>query len=525
MNVGRLILNNNAFISTQSSGPQGAGNLTIQGLGGSGTFVDSVTLLGGSVLSSVARGGAAGTIAVAANELTMIGSQVSAETMGPGLGGAISLNVGSLNASNGAIISSSSTSTAANAGNAGTITIQGINGPGSPATRVNFDNSTSSTTIAGGNSGSAPANITIAAQAVTLSDGGAITASTTGNASAGNIALVTQGLNLSPDSIITSNAVATLINQFSRAEGESVGIHGIHLLGPPPPPSAPEVISSGKAGAITITGAGSTPTTIAGGLIQAQSNTSSTAGNITLQAPGDLNVIGTAVSVKNTGPGNAGSINLLAGNNLLLRNSLVSTESAMASGGSIKLTAPNVIRLVDSRLTSSVQGQAGSNGGNINIDPQLVVIQNSQLLANANAGAGGNITIAASGAVLVDPNSLLSATAGPAGVSGSVNINAPIQVLSGALVPLKLTYSQAGLSNDRCAADPKGQFSSFVQTGRDGVPQVPGALSPSPLSFLDTLTSGSLGPQLPNLAAARLGLDSVSMDDSTLFRFHSACRS
>jgi hypothetical protein len=212
-----------------------------------------------------------------------------------------------------------------------------------------------------------------------------------------------------------------------------------------------------------------------------------------------------------------------------VRNSQISTESAQASGGNIKLTAPNLIRIVDSTITSSAQGQAGSNGGNINIDPQLVVIQNSQLLANANAGAGGNITIAASGAVLINPKSLLSASAGPAGVSGSVNINAPIQVLSGtlsgALVPMKLIYSQAGLSGDRCAADPTGRLSSFVQTGRDGVPQDPGALSLSPLSFLDTLTSGSLGSPLSNLAAARLGLDSVSFDDSTLFQFHSACRS
>ena len=91
-----------------------------------------------------------------------------------------------------------------------------------------------------------------------------------------------------------------------------------------------------------------------------------------------------------------------------MRNSQVSTESAEASGGNIKLTAPNLVRIVDSTLTSSVKGQAGSNGGNITIDPQLVVIQNSQLLANANAGAGGNITIAATGAVLIDPNSLLS---------------------------------------------------------------------------------------------------------------------
>ena len=131
----------------------------------------------------------------------------------------------------------------------------------------------------------------------------------------------------------------------------------------------------------------------------------------------------------------------------------------------------------------------------------------------------------AQGAVLIDPNSVLNATAGPAGVSGSININAPIQVLSGALVPLNLVYRQAGLSGDRCAADPTGQFSSFVQTGRDGVPQVPGALSPSPLSFMETLTSGSLGSPTSNWAAARLGLDYVSVDDSTRYWLHSACRS
>ncbi len=46
-------------------------------------------------------------------------------------------------------------------------------------------------------------------------------------------------------------------------------------------------------------------------------------------------------------------------------------------------------------------------------------------------------------------------------------------------------------------------------------------------SGLDTrvTTSGSLGLPAPNWAAARLGLDFVSVDDSTLFRFQSACRS
>jgi hypothetical protein len=359
---------------------------------------------------------------------------------------------------------------------------------------VSLDNSIVSTTIADGALSSVPANITVAAHTVTLSNDGAITASTSGDAPAGNIGLITHQLTMTHDSAITSSALS-------------------------------ELGGAGKAGSITITGAESAPTTIGGGTIEAQSETSAIAGDIRFKAPGDLTLLGTTVSVKNTGTGDAGSVDLRAGNDLLVRNSQVSTQSANASGGNIELTAPNLIRLVDSKLTSSVEGQAGSNGGNITIDPQLVVIQNSQILANANAGAGGNITIAATGAVLVDPNSRIDASAGPAGVSGSVNINAPIQVLSGALVPLNLVYSQAGLSGDRCAADPKGQFSSFVQTGRDVVPQVPGALSPSPLSFLDTLTSGSLGLPWPNVAAARFGLDSVNFDDPTLFRFHSACRS
>jgi large exoprotein involved in heme utilization and adhesion len=279
---------------------------------------------------------------------------------------------------------------------------------------------------------------------------------------------------------------------------------------------------TGNAGSVTLQLTGlfsSQGSTVSSSATQgAGGNVSITAGNMNLNS-------GTTISAESAGSNDAGSIALTSASDLLMRNSTVTTSATQASGGNIKLTAPSIIRLVDSTLTSSVQGQARSNGGNITIDPQLVVIQNSQLLARANAGAGGVIKIDATGAVLVDPNSLLSATAGPAGVSGSVNINAPIQVLSGALVPLNLVYSQAGLSGDRCAADPQGQFSSFVQTGRDGVPQIPGALSPSPLSFLEPLTSGSLGSPTPSFAAARLGLDSVSVNDSPLFRFHSACRS
>jgi large exoprotein involved in heme utilization and adhesion len=248
-------------------------------------------------------------------------------------------------------------------------------------------------------------------------------------------------------------------------------------------------------------------------------------GNVTISA-GNLQVTGSStISAESIGAKDAGGITLTSDSDILMRNSTVSTSADQASGGNIKLTAPNLVRIVDSTITSSVQGQAGSNGGNIDIDPQVVVIQNSNLTANANAGAGGNINIAALGAVLVDPNSLLSATAGPAGVSGSVNISSPIQVLSGALIPMKLAYTQTGLSGDRCAADPKGQFSSFVQTGRDGAPQSPGGLASSPLGFLDALQTSALDTDRTITQLARLGLSNISGGSATDLRFFSDCRS
>jgi hypothetical protein len=247
-------------------------------------------------------------------------------------------------------------------------------------------------------------------------------------------------------------------------------------------------------------------------------------GDIALTAAGLIDIrTGSSILASSSGDGNAGSITITAGQDIQIRQSNITTSTTgdISSGGNIKLTAPNLVRIVDSTITSSVQGQTGSNGGNIDIDPQVVVIQNSALTANANAGAGGNINIAALGAVLVDPNSLLSATAGPAGVSGSVNISSPIQVLSGALVPMKLAYTQTGLSGDRCAADPKGQFSSFVQTGRDGAPQSPGGLASSPLGFLDALQTSFLNTDQSITQTARLGLS----DHTDAVRVFTACRS
>jgi filamentous hemagglutinin family protein len=185
--------------------------------------------------------------------------------------------------------------------------------------------------------------------------------------------------------------------------------------------------------------------------------------------------------------GLAGNIVLASTDNISITGSAVSTSATKASGGDISLTAPNLVRLVGANLTSSVNGPANSNGGNITIDtahPQFVIMQgNSQILAKANEGQGGAITIIG-GVVLQEPGSVLDATAGPAGISGTISIQAPIQQLAGAIAPLPQAFAVAtNLYSQRCAAQKGGQVSSFVQGSRDGLPPQPGDLMPSPLGF------------------------------------------
>ena len=182
-------------------------------------------------------------------------------------------------------------------------------------------------------------------------------------------------------------------------------------------------------------------------------------GNIALTA-GETFFLGNGatVSASSSGPANAGDIQLTADNTILLNGATVTTEAAQASGGNIKLTAEDLIQLNDSVISSSVQGDENTAGGDINVDPEFIILQDSQILARAVEGQGGNITLIASRAVLVDSFSVLDASSA-LGVSGSVNIEAPTKFLSGAIVPLeKQPVEVATLYGARCAAGAGGNF-------------------------------------------------------------------
>src|SRR6476646_10311589 len=87
-----------------------------------------------------------------------------------------------------------------------------------------------------------------------------------------------------------------------------------------------------------------------------------------------------------------------------------------------------------------------------------------------------------------------------------INIQSPIQQLSGAIAPLPQAFANiANLYGQHCAAQKGGQFSSFVQGTRDGLPPQPGDVMGSPLTF-EPLRSPTSGLQHSALAA-RLGFN------------------
>jgi large exoprotein involved in heme utilization and adhesion len=132
-----------------------------------------------------------------------------------------------------------------------------------------------------------------------------------------------------------------------------------------------------------------------------------------------------------------------------------------AEAGRIPLSA-------ESKITTSVKGETG-NGGNITIDPQFVVLNQSSIIAQAIEGHGGNITISAN-QFLQSADSIGSASSA-LGISGTIEIVGPRVDLNGALVELSSGLRSAAQC---CATAVLRKRSAAIQPGR-GWPRWPAA--------------------------------------------------
>jgi large exoprotein involved in heme utilization and adhesion len=437
----RVSLTSGGFISANSLGPGRGGTIRITASdtasvsGAASVLIPSVNVivpLASSAVQSLAFGtGDAGDIIIKAPRMSLTtGAAIDIGSAGPGQGGTVRITASEF------------------------VFLSGTTSNGQPSS-INAANAFPSS-LGVSNVG----NVSIEAPRVSLTAGARISAETGGPGRGGDVVVQAGSFDLTGGAQISSN---------------SGSVNGLRFL-----------VGTGAGGTIRVMA--TEPISLDGrdsGLF-ARTVGVGRGGDITVHAPRVALTNGATISAESAGPGNAGNITITTQDSFLSTHGSVTTRATQADGGNIQITAVNFLRLRDSAITAEVGGRAQTVGGNITIDPQFIVLQNSQIRANAFEGQGGNIRLQVQQVFLADPASTVSASS-TLGINGLVAIQSPVKSITGAVAPLPQAFARTtGLLRNRCAARAReGTVSRFILGGRDGVPLEPGSWLPSALESMD----------------------------------------
>ena len=188
-----------------------------------------------------------------------------------------------------------------------------------------------------------------------------------------------------------------------------------------------------------------------------------------------------SVSSQNLESKDAGNLEIKANSITLAREGQIIGTTKSGEGGNINLEVEDLLLLRDRSQISTTAGdeQFGGNGGDINIDADLIVAipqENSDITANAFAGDGGNIQIDTEnifGLALQENSNLSDITASSQfGLDGTVNINTsgiePVQELIE--LPIDIVDVSKLINQNLCLA---GQEGEFIITGKGGLSTAP----------------------------------------------------
>ena len=241
---------------------------------------------------------------------------------------------------------------------------------------------------------------------------------------------------------IAGNVGSLTLNDGAQIRSQSGGV--VVATGQPS-------VGNGNGGSVTFTAADSISITGSNSAVSTNTLGNGNGGNVSLNAGKSVSIVnGGLVSADSLGgaAGLAGNITITAGDQIVMKDGSVSTRAVTSDGGNIALNAPHMIQMTDSRITTSVESGVGG-GGNINIDPEFLILNNSQILANAFGGPGGNINILADVFLVnsggTQPTSLAGIVEASSALStpGTINIEATVTDVSGTVAPLPETPLQA----------------------------------------------------------------------------------
>ncbi len=442
----RLRLTDGGEISALTDGSGEGGNVTIE--------AEEIVLEGKlpSILSvgteQQENAGNAGSITLTAGRLLLKeGALIRAETLGPGKGGRLTITVmGSLEVRDGSEINTSTQGD----GDAGRIDVQAdtikLVNRGTISSESDFvDPDTGQLMVGKGDAG----RVSVGAERLEISEGGSITTTTRGPGRGGAV-------DIEADEIVLEGRDSGL---FARSEGK-----------------APD---SGAGGELTVN-AGSLMVK-EGATISASTSGPGSGGKLSITAA-DLELRdGASITSESrsdrSDAGRSGEIFIQAADSFRLFNdSQVSVETNRADAGNIDLDVGFLLHLRDSGITTSVAGGEG-RGGNINIDPVFVVLDNSDIIANAFGGPGGNIRIVADH-FFASPDSEVRASSA-LGIDGVVDIDSPDTDLNAGLVELPADFFDVATLLTQGGA-PGAVVSRLVVRKYEVLPDSPAALRVPP---------------------------------------------
>lgn len=414
------------------------------------------------------------------------GGRISADTFSSGSGGNATLDVDRLRVLNGGEVKAGSlveeNAPSSDRGPGGQLNINASELVEVRGTGAIRDTPITSTLLTEAEGTGPAGNIAIVTPLLTVADGGEITASTVGVGDAGTV-------NITGDSLEVTNGGRINSTTAGAADGGSIVL----------------TLQDG----LSLTGSGS------GLFTNTEPDSTGSGGNIIVDPVLIQLNDGAEISVSSQGEGVGGIIDLTADVLSLNNSSRIDAETASSTGGNVTLTTRDFIFLNDNSVISATAGrsQGAGDGGNIDINLAegfLIATEstNSDIIAQAFEGTGGNIDITARGIFglaerqALDGNTTNDIDASSQfGESGTITINDPTVDPSKANVELPTdVINAADLVDRRCEADAGQGQSSLILTGRGGLPPNPAQIirsdtgTASDLEFDETLSDAAVPP-------------------------------
>ena len=275
---------------------------------------------------------------------------------------------------------------------------------------------------------------------------------------------IRKGLELSPGAILSTTETGDAGN--IQIEAKTVTLQESMI--------SADTVGSGRAGNITINATEQIFSDYSD-IATAASLEDSTgdAGHIVLNTSELILTEEGVVTSYNYGKGNAGSIQITTDTAFLSGISDITTYAENAGGGNITVNVRDSLELIDdARITAEARGDKPQDkGGNITIsNPARFTLNNSQLLANAYAGNGGEIDLS-TGQFNVLGESRINVSS-ELGLNGDFLLNSITLREEFLVLPPQQIRSFPELL-DRCAGFTRDKAGKFTIISRDAPPQSP----------------------------------------------------